>query len=321
MITSFRCGLVVGKFSPLHRGHQLLIETALAQCEHVVIVCYSQPELGGCTAALREHWLKALYPHTTRIVATDAPDNSEPAETHRAFTADLLPRTVDAVFTSESYGSGFAEYLERRQRSPVTHVLVDIDRRVVPISGTAIRAAIHANREYLHPMVYASFVKRIAVLGGESSGKSTLAAALAEELSTCFVSEYGRERWEEVRGALMFEDLEHIAREQIRREELAVQRAHRYVFCDTSPLTTLFYSRDLFGRASSALEQLADREYAHTLLCAPDFAFVQDGTRRDSDFRDRQHRWYLEELARREIPYLLVQGDIRARVEQARKSI
>jgi nicotinamide riboside kinase len=42
-------------------------------------------------------------------------------------------------------------------------------------------------------------VRRIALLGGESSGKTTLARALAQSLGTSWVPEYGRQRWEELR--------------------------------------------------------------------------------------------------------------------------
>ena len=52
------------------------------------------------------------------------------------------------------------------------------------------------------------------------------------------------------------------------------------------------------------------------LLCAPDFPFIQDGTRRDGDFRARQHAWYQAELARRGIAYVDVSGTVADRVGQ-----
>ena len=55
---------------------------------------------------------------------------------------------------------------------------------------------------------------------------------------------------------------------------------------------------EMFGRADSTLPMLAMRPYDHYVLCSPDFEFVQDGTRRDSRLRERQHAWYLEESAR-----------------------
>lgn len=319
MTAFFHCGLVVGKFSPLHRGHQLVIDTALARCQHVVIISYSRPELAGCDAPRRERWLAQLYPQTTRLVLADGvPENAAPDETHREFVAQLLRRhdlRIDAVFTSEDYGPGFARHLN------VIHIPVDRTRDLVPISGTQIRADVHSSREYLDPRVYASFVARVVLLGGESSGKSTLAAALATEFQTQHVQEYGRERWEAANGQLTFEDMELIAREQIAREDAVAGKASRFLFCDTSPLTTLFYSHDLFGKASETLELLACRRYDHHFLCAPDFDFIQDGTRRDADFRMRQHRWYSEALARREIEYTVLQGALPDRVARVRAQL
>jgi nicotinamide riboside kinase len=93
--------------------------------------------------------------------------------------------------------------------------------------------------------------------------------------------------------------------------------ARRWLFCDTSPLTTLLYSRDLFGRADPELERLATRHYDHVFLCAPDFAFVQDGTRRGEAFRRQQHDEYLRELATRGVPFTLLEGSPQQRVATA----
>jgi NadR type nicotinamide-nucleotide adenylyltransferase len=206
--------------------------------------------------------------------------------------------------------------LSRELGRAVEHVAVDPERRAAPISASAIRADVHACRDFLAPVVYASFVERVAILGGESSGKSTLARALAEHFDTAYVAEYARELWTERAGALAFEDLLVIAERQIELEERAAERARRFVFCDTTPLTTWFYSLELFGRAELRLETLAGRAYDLTVLCAPDFAFVQDGTRREPSFRDRGHAFYLAELERRKIPYLLADGALKSRIER-----
>ena len=148
-----------------------------------------------------------------------------------------------------------------------------------------------------------------------------LTEALAERFDTAFVPEYGRELWMAKAGKLAYEDLLDIAHRQVEREQQAALRSNRYVFCDTSPLTTLFYSLDLFGRADAALETLALRPYDLHVLCAPDFEFVQDGTRRDAEFRQRQHAWYLEQLGRKGLRYLLVEGSVRARVDRVAEGL
>jgi cytidyltransferase-like protein len=49
----FRQGLVVGKFAPLHQGHELVIETAREQCERVLVFSYCKPEITGHEPARR----------------------------------------------------------------------------------------------------------------------------------------------------------------------------------------------------------------------------------------------------------------------------
>lgn len=338
--TLFTRGLVVGKFAPLHRGHELLLERAAAACRELFIISWSRPELPGCGPTRRARWLAARFPHARRLVLTprllrarmpgvEMPHNDDPDETKpRRFVGrvcrELLGLSaVDAVFTSEDYGEGFAAELSRFFREhdgpaapTVQHVLVDRARHAVPISGTVLRGDPHAGRAWLDPAVYASFVRRVVLLGGESTGKSTLAAALAAHLDTVHVPEYGRERWEAQNGQLTFDDLLAIGREQVARERAALRRANRWLVCDTAPLTTLFYSRAFFdGRTARELERLARRRYDATVLCAPgDFPFVQDGTRQDAAFRDRQHAWYLERLGELRRPFLLVRGRVEERV-------
>jgi NadR type nicotinamide-nucleotide adenylyltransferase len=336
----FRCGLVVGKFSPLHFGHEQVIRRALAECDDLILLSYSQPEFPGCKTETRELWLRTRFPQARTLVVSDqrlqqwpelqprwstVPNNDAPADIHRAFCADLcsnvLGATVDAVYSSEDYGPGFAQFLTEyyRQRNGghavVTSVLVDLARAQNPISGTALRADFDLLQKWTAPEVYASFVQRICFLGGESSGKSTLAKALATKFKTKFAAEYGRELWEQKAGDLQYDDLLAIARRQIEREETLALAAHRYLFCDTSPLTTLYYSLDLFGKADSELVELSQRRYDLTILCAPDFPFFQDGTRRDNAFREAQHAWYIQRLTERGIPFHLVRGSVEQRVE------
>lgn len=336
-MTRFRRALVVGKFAPLHRGHQLLLDAARQQSERLVILSYAKPEPEGCPAARRAEWLEMLYPDATRLVLDDAglarwceetgrahlrlPDDADAEDVHRRFCAwvlrEMLGETIDAVFSSEEYGPGFAEVLGECQQRVVAHVEVDRARIRVPVSGTLVRGDVHAHRHLLDARVYASFVERIALLGGESTGKTTLAAALAERLETVWVPEYGRELWQVRGGELAYADMLEIARTQLARERTAMARANRYVVCDSSPLTTLFYSVAMFGRADPALELLAGQRYDCTFLCESDFPFVQDGTRRDAAFQASQQRWYRDELQRRKIPYTVLTGSVNQRVDDA----
>lgn len=160
-------------------------------------------------------------------------------------------------------------------------------------------------------------VKRIALLGGESSGKTTLAAALAKRLDTIWVEEYGRELWVKRDAVLNFEDLLHIGEVQVLREEKALLHANRFLFCDTTPLVTAYYSRSMFGRVAPELEALARRPYHHSFLCAPDFPFVQDGYREDAVFRQAQHDAYRDALIDSGQSFTLLEGQLERRMATA----
>lgn len=334
MNARFRIGLLVGKFCPLHRGHQRLIDHAFEHCDEVILLSYTRPEFAGCEPERRERWLQALYPRALSLVLDDdrlallsrqcghvprsVPGNSDADAVHHEFIGwlcvHIMKRRVDAVFTSESYGDNFATALSRYfshafgTDSTVIHVCCDPMRRTVPISGTQIRADPHRYRGYLARPVYADFIERVALLGGESSGKTTLADYLAKQMQTTWAAEYARELWMDREGRLAIDDMLHIAQAQIAREEMLSQQANRWLFCDTTPLTTLFYSQDLFGKADPVLTALAQRRYDHVFLCAPDFDFVQDGTRRGDAFRTLQHQWYARELKEREIQFSVLTG-------------
>lgn len=336
-MSTYKRGLVVGKFCPLHLGHELLIRRATQACGELLVVSYTKPEFPGLEPARREGWLRAQFPQAHIVVLDDArlaalcaargvpartlPHNEDDGELHRHFMGWLcwtvLDLPVDAVFSSEDYGPGFARVLQQHYaQGAVAHVSVDPARTLVPVSGTLVRQDPHARGALLSPVVRASFVRRVCVLGGESSGKTTLAQALARHFDTAWVAEYGRELWESQDGVLAYDDLLKIGREQLQREAAAAGQARRWLFCDTSPLTTYFYCIEMFGRAEAALLELAGHGYDLVVLCAPDFPFIQDGTRRDDSFRLRQHAWYQAELARRGIAFVHVAGSVDERVRQ-----
>lgn len=333
----FQRGLIVGKFAPLHLGHDHLIRRGLEECNELVVISYTRPEFPEFPPALRRQWLETLYPRATLMVldsrdpALCVPDNAAPDEVHREFVSRLLieriGKPLDAVFTSESYGDGFAESLTRNltkqgiQNHVVTHVNVDQARTLFPVSGTLVRSSLPAFRHLLPPAVSETLPRSVCLLGAESTGKSTLARELAARLNTVFVEEYGRTLWEQKNGRLEFEDYLGIARTHIRMEEEARLRANRFYFVDTSPLTTLFYSEAHAGRIDPALTGLSFRDYDHVFLCEPDFPLVQDGTRGDESFRANQHAWYLRMLSERKISYGRLCGSLEERISAARRSL
>lgn len=327
MSKRFRTGLVVGKFSPLHLGHRYLLASAQAACERLLIISYSRPEFPGCTADLRRRWLNRYFPDSQCLVvdAVDAltlgfelPLNTASDACQRQFCADLTDRCfglpVDAVFSSEDYGQGFADYLAAHWRRPVSSVLVDRDRSSYPVSGSKLRDCPDAS--WVDSEVYAAQnCQRIALVGAESTGKTTLSQWLAQEHDGVWVPEFGRQHWHDCGGVLTSADLLTIARTQVENENRAVEGAlfagKTAVVCDTTPLTTLIYHKLMFDEPPPAeLVALAERPYHALWLCAADFPMIQDGTRSPESFRLQQQALYHSELARQNMAHQVLNGPI-----------
>ena len=161
-------------------------------------------------------------------------------------------------------------------------------------------------------------VARVAVLGAESSGKSTLCEALARHYGTVWVPEYLRE-FVDVHARVPFESDQYpIARTQRAREDAAAPQATRFLFCDTTPLMTALYSRQYWGRVDPQLARLDSRhDYALTLVTAPDSPWEPDGLQRESEeVRKQVHRMLLDTLHTRGIPYVLLAGSLPQRIAQ-----
>ena len=164
-------------------------------------------------------------------------------------------------------------------------------------------------------------VARVAILGAESSGKSTLAEALARHYKTLWVPEYLRE-FVDVHGRVPDEEDQYpIARTQMQREDAAAAQANRFLFCDTTPLMTALYSRWYWDRVDVQLEQLEQRhDYAFTIVTAPDGPWQPDGLQRESEeVRQRVHQQVIERLRERAIDHLLVEGSLAQRMAQVER--
>lgn len=303
----FKHAMVLGKFLPPHKGHVYLIETAAKHADQVtILVCTlkKEPIPGG----LRYQWMRELCPGLNVVHVTDEVP-SYPYE-HPNFWeiwTDLIQRYapgIDAVFSSEDYG------FEIGRRLGIEHVLVDKKRVTVPISATRIRSQPYKYWEFIPEPVRPYYAKRIAILGPESTGKSTLAVQLAEHFNTAYVAEYGREYTDQIdMRRFSLEDIEKIGRGQAIREDLAARKANRILICDTELITTQIWSEIYFKQCPSwVLEENQRRTYDLYLLMNIDIPWVDDGTREFPHLRQFHFDRIKEELENRKIPYHIVSG-------------
>jgi HTH-type transcriptional repressor of NAD biosynthesis genes len=310
-------GLVVGKFCPFHEGHVHLIDTAVATCgNNVTVVIYDMPGFPQFPIEKRAAWIEDHFPYVKAIVPIKDQFNGDSSAEASPLYAGELEKfgPFTHVFSSEDYGPPFAEAFGAE------HVMVDQDRIRFPVSGTGIREDAWKMREYIPGTVYRDLIQKVAFLGGESTGKTTLAERLATEFNTEWVHEYGRELWEAQGGSGSFSDLLLIGETQYDREERAVLESKRYLFCDTTAMTTEYWCRNYYGTADPRLVELVEKtkdEYVY-FLCSDDFPYVQDGLRETEEYHERFHQGVIDDLDRRGIQYQVLKGSIEDRVKQVK---
>jgi NadR type nicotinamide-nucleotide adenylyltransferase len=311
-------GFTVGKFYPPHRGHKHLIDTARRQVDRLVVML-AHHESQRIPGELRREWLQEIHPDCEIHLVPD--ELADDTEQWARFTIAHLGRAPDVVFSSEDYGPRFAAHMNCR------HVMVDRPRVRVPVSGTAVRSDPLGHLGFLEPCVRAYFVRRVVLVGAESTGKTTLAELLARKWQTNWVPEFGREYWErKVAGLSMdgplpgwsSEEFVTIAAGQQSRENLAARTAHRVLICDTNAWVTGTWHERYLDRRDARVDAIGRNDVAHLyLLTLPDVPFVQDGWRDGRQIRDWMHARFLEQLRAMPAPVVCLAESIESRMEAA----
>ncbi|QQW36036.1 AAA family ATPase [Mycobacterium marinum] len=310
-------GMVLGRFLPPHAGHVYLGEFASRWVDDLTIVISVQDE-DPISGTQRFAWMRELFPFDHVVtVAVESPQHPPEHPSYwdiwKQRLERVLPRRPDFVFASEPYGEDLAKVLGAR------FVAVDQARNIVPVSGTRIRADPLAYWRYIPRCVRPAFAKRISIIGPASTGKTTLARALAERLGTTWVPQWARTP----RGLNpdSLEDWTEIVRGQIASEEALARNADRILICDTDPLATTVWAEFLLGHSPRELDRCARRPYDLTLLTKPDLPCNADqrGGRpgdRGEFFARCQHAL---KTARR--PFVVVSGDWDERTSTALRAI
>lgn len=326
-------GLVLGKFLPPHTGHLHLVRFAQAMCEELDVVVGSlaaEPIPGE----LRLQWMRALLPGANVLHLTD--ENPSAPEEHprfwelwKASLTRILPAMPTHVFASEEYGARLA--------SELGATWIPLDRMVGPlasVNGTAIRLRPEQHWEHLPPLVRPYFQERVHVVGPESTGKSTLARALAESLSTSWVPEYAR-TWLERKGnprdangtcEVRASDLPVIAAAHAASANAIAPYAGPTLILDTDALTTSLWSMELFGAVDPAVVEAARRETpALTLLCDVDIEWERDAVRYRPNEVNGERRAFFSRfkhaLEREGRPFAVIRGKGDERTEAALRAV
>lgn len=147
-----KIGFTIGKFAPLHKGHQFLIETALKEMDEFYVVIYDTNVI-NIDVKKRAGWIKKLYPKVKIIYAYNSPKqyglDSESVNIQMEYLSKIIKDIpVTHFYSSELYGEKVAEYLH------IENKLVDFNRTQYPINATKIRENYNQGIKYLEEFVY-----------------------------------------------------------------------------------------------------------------------------------------------------------------------
>ena len=162
----------------------------------------------------------------------------------------------------------------------------------------------------------------IAIVGAESTGKSTLAQALAQRLGGHYLPEYLREFCDRMQRTPTAQEQTGIVAGQLAAERLALAEtvaSKPWLIVDSTPLMTAIYSSEYFADDSLlAAAILHQRHYALTLVAGDEIAWVADGIQRDGPaVRQLCQQRLIETLWQHKIGFELLVGDLETRLANA----
>ncbi len=304
-------GFVLGKFLPLHQGHLALIRFARTHCDFLtILVCHTRNE--PVEGIIRKQWLNQELEGLNNLSILSFSYKEEELPNTSVSSRDvslqwakaLKPLVPEAtiVFTSEPYGEYLAEYMGIR------HISFDPSRDQVPVSASVIRQDPCVNWDYIAKSAQPWYVKKIFLLGSESTGKSTLTEKLAAHFSTRFVPEMAREILEKTTDCTPAH-LTEIATLHARTIAQLTGQANRLLFIDTDITITESYSRYLFQADLIVDDWIREANKGDLyFFLETDCPFVQDGTRLDETARNNLSLYHKEQLRKKNIEYISIGG-------------
>jgi len=300
-------GMLLGKFMPPHKGHVYLARFAENYVDQLsIVVCSLKDE--PIPGNLRYDWMHQMFPDCNVIHLTD--ELPQLPEEHPDFwqlwhdaLMRVLPAKPDYVFAGEDYGAPLAETLGG------AFVPSNMGRAIIPTSGTDVRTNPAEHWDYIPEIVRPYFVKRVAVIGAESTGKSTLTAKLAQHFQTIIVPEYAETLIMHRGRDLDENDFKMIAQAQAASEEALTYQARRILFCDTEIMTTAIWSEMLLGKCPDWLNAGArENRYDLYLLLDTDADWHEDAHRYGIETQELFMKSCMQRLEEDQKPYIRLSG-------------
>ena len=164
-------------------------------------------------------------------------------------------------------------------------------------------------------------IRKIVIVGPESTGKSTLCEQLAEHYKTIWVKEYAREYLLKHGTDYTFDNLLDIAKGQVKLEEDAVSTiSNKPLFIDTDMYVMKVWYEYVFGRCEYfVLDEIAARNYDLYLLCNIDLPWIEEPMREYPDEKPRKELYniYKDLLINQTTPWVEISGNYEERLQKA----
>jgi NadR type nicotinamide-nucleotide adenylyltransferase len=313
-----KTGLVLGKFAPLHKGHQYMIETALKEMDELYVMIYDT-DLIEVPLHVRSRWIRTLYPKANVIEAWDGPqevgDTPEIMKLNEDYILERFrDKNITHFYSNEFYGDHVSKALMAQ------NLQIDRNRDTFPISATMIRENTFKYKQFIHPIVYDDLIVKVVFVGAMSTGKTTICSTLAQKYDTVWMPEYGREYWEkhQVNRRITADQMVEIGRGHIEREDKLSYNANKYFFIDTNAITTYMFGMDYQGYVLPELEMMAlkaQSRYDIYFLCCDDIPYDNTWDRSGDQKRHIFQKQIIADLKERKISYIELKGSLEERID------
>lgn len=161
-------------------------------------------------------------------------------------------------------------------------------------------------------------IRKIAVVGPESTGKSTISAQLAAHYDTIWVPEYARGYCSKLTVPCTWEDEINMFWGQLELERQLLPQAKEFIICDTTFITVKIWSEHMFGKApQEVLDELPRHSYDFYLLMDIDLPWQDDPLRDFPDLREHFMGVWHRELQAFNAPYRVISGTSELRFRNA----